>query len=97
MAPSIIPFSFGSSPIFAGQATQVTCLVSVGDPPLDITWSFNGHKDVAVLGISTTKTGKANMLLIDSTGSHHQGNYTCTAKNPAAVVSYSALLYVHGC
>ena len=66
VAPSIIPFSFGSS-IFGGQAIQITCLVRMSGPPLDLTWSYNGLRDVDVslLGISTTERRKANMLLID--------------------------------
>lgn len=96
LPPRIIPFSFGDSPIFAGQATQVTCLVSEGDLPLDITWSVEGFDDLSRLGISTIKGGKASMLLIDATSYKHRGNYTCTAKNPAGNVNYSTNLEIHG-
>ncbi|RZF32483.1 hypothetical protein LSTR_LSTR016773 [Laodelphax striatellus] len=95
--PRIIPFDFGESPIFAGEAAQVTCLVSQGDPPLDISWSFHGLGDLSQLGLSTNKVGKkASMLLIESASSHHRGNYTCSVRNPAGSVNYSTSLEIHG-
>lgn len=97
VAPRIIPFTFGESPIFAGEAAQVTCLVSAGDPPLDITWSFHSQSAMSQLGISTTKAGnKASVLLIESAGYQHRGIYTCTAKNPVGVANYSTILEIHG-
>lgn len=95
--PRIIPFSFGDSPIFAGEAAQVTCLVSAGDPPLDISWSFHSKTEMAQLGISTMKNGwKASMLLIEATGYQHRGVYTCIAKNPAGVANFSTTLEING-
>lgn len=91
-----MPFSF-ESPIFAGQAAQVTCLVSEGDLPLDISWSFEGKETMPQLGISITKVGrKASMLLIETAGYEHRGNFTCVAKNPAGSVNFTADLNVHG-
>lgn len=57
---------------------------------------MEGHDDMTRLGISTMKGGKASMLLIDSVGAQHRGNYTCTAKNPAGVISYTSSLDIHG-
>lgn len=92
--PRIIPFTFGESPIFAGEAAQVTCLVSAGDPPLDISWHFEGISDI---GITVTKVGrKASTLLIESAGIQHRGNYTCIAKNTAGFVNYTTPLNIHG-
>lgn len=97
VVPRIIPFSFGESPIFAGQTTQVTCTVSEGDPPLELSWTFHGPQDMDRLGISTTKFGKkTSLLLIDYASSHHRGLYTCTAKNPAGSTNYSTSLNIHG-
>lgn len=97
MGPKILPFSFGETPLFAGQSAQLQCFVSSGDPPLDITWSFHGRSDISHLGITTLKINKkTSVLSIESANSQHQGVYTCTAKNPAGVVNYSATLEVHG-
>lgn len=94
--PRIIPFHF-DVPIFAGQATQVTCLVAEGDAPLDIMWSFQGTELSSQMGISTTKVGrKASLLLIDPATSGHRGNYTCTVRNPAGSVNFTASLDIHG-
>ncbi|KAJ8895525.1 hypothetical protein PR048_000861 [Dryococelus australis] len=93
--PRIVPFHF-DSPIFAGQATQVTCLVSEGDFPLDITWSFQGTELSSQMGISTNKIGKkASLLLIDPATSGHKGNYTCTVRNPAGTINFTASLHIH--
>lgn len=95
--PRILPFSFGESPIFAGQSAQVQCFVTSGDPPLDITWSFHGHADISHLGITTSRINKkSSVLSIEAAGSQHQGVYTCTAKNPGGADSYSATLEIHG-
>ncbi|XP_018577220.1 Down syndrome cell adhesion molecule-like protein Dscam2 isoform X8 [Anoplophora glabripennis] len=94
--PRIVPFSFGDTAIYSGQTTQVTCLVSEGDTPLVLTWSFEGNFIDSQNGFSTTKIGqKASLLLIDSATEEQAGNYTCTAKNRAGSVSYTAELNVH--
>ncbi len=98
--PRIKPFYF-EEPIFAGQAAQATCLVSEGDLPLNISWSFEGHsnKPLSELGISTNMFGqKANVLLIESTGAQHRGNYTCSVYsiNSSTVTWYSTELNIHG-
>lgn len=73
-------------------------MVSQGDPPLDISWSFHGQAgDMSKLGISTNKVGKkASMLLIESANSLHRGNYTCTVRNPVGIVNFSTSLEIHG-
>lgn len=95
--PKILPFTFGESPMFAGQAAQVTCLVYEGDFPLDISWGFSRGDNFEELGIFVNKLGKkGSTLLIESISSQHQGNYTCFVKNQAGVVEYSAFLEIHG-
>lgn len=80
-----------------GEAAQVTCLVSTGDQPLDISWSFEGKKVSGIPGISTTQAGrKASLLLIDPVAAEHRGNYTCTVRNPAGVANFTAALYING-
>ncbi|KAJ8967482.1 hypothetical protein NQ314_002796 [Rhamnusium bicolor] len=94
--PHIVPFSFGDSAVYSGQTTQVTCLVSEGDVPLELTWSFEGNYVDSQNGVSTTKVGKkASLLLIDSVTEGQAGNYTCTAKNRAGSVLYTASLNVY--
>lgn len=98
--PRIVPFCF-EEPIFAGQAAQVTCLVSEGDSPLNISWSFSGSllKSLAELGISTSMIGqKANVLLIETASAQHRGNYTCSVISlPSSTVTrYTAELNING-
>lgn len=99
--PRIVPFSF-EEPIFAGQAAQVTCLVSEGDLPLNITWTYKGlsNRSMSEMGISTSGFGqKTSMLLIESTDASHRGNYTCIAQslsNLKLSSQYTAELNIHG-
>ncbi|XP_068899415.1 cell adhesion molecule Dscam1 isoform X11 [Tenebrio molitor] len=94
--PRIAPFSFGDSPVHSGQTAQVTCLVSEGDLPLNITWSFQGGVIDLHSGVVTTNIGKkASSLLIDSVSEVQSGNYTCTAQNRAGSSDYTASLDVY--
>lgn len=94
--PRIVPFSF-ETPLFAGQATQVTCLVSEGDQPLNIQWYFNGQPLKANFGVTPTNIGqRASLLLIDPAGWLHSGAYACVARNNAGLSNYTASLEVHG-
>lgn len=94
--PRIVPFEF-KKPIFAGQSAQVTCLVSEGDTPMDISWSFESSVPFTEIGISTHKFGyQGSVLLIAETNASHQGRYTCSVKNNAGTANFSTLLDVHG-
>ncbi|KAG8212797.1 hypothetical protein J437_LFUL019768, partial [Ladona fulva] len=94
--PSIAPLSFGNDVINAGQMVQQTCFVSVGDEPLDISWSINGKEATSLRGVNVVKLGsRTSILMINSVNFHHMGNYTCTAKNPAGTVSVSASLNIN--
>lgn len=100
VSPRIKPFSF-EEPIFAGQTAQVTCLVSEGDLPLNITWYVNGHSLTSLtdLGISTSMFGqKTSVLLIDSVGAQHRGNYTCTVYSipSATMAQFTTELNIRG-
>lgn len=75
----------------------MTCLVSEGDAPFNISWSFEGGDVDAHGGVTTTKIGeRASLLLIDSVSEAQVGNYTCTADNVAGSVRFSAVLSVNG-
>lgn len=95
--PKIKPFTFGDTPVFAGQSAQVACSVSEGDSPLELSWTFDGSQDVFGLGVSVLNIGmKTSLLSIDNTDSVHRGNYTCRVTNRAGQASYTAGLNVHG-
>lgn len=95
--PHIVPFNFGDTPVFSGQAAQVTCLVSEGDLPLEITWHFESDTLAELDGISITQIGKrGSLLLIEPVTDAQSGNFTCVARNKAGVVDYTASLSVYG-
>lgn len=77
--PNIVPFAFGSDTIEAGEMAQLQCIVSLGDAPIQITWSFHG-KDSSTTkqtGVSTMKLGgRSSVLIIDSVSSLNVGTYT---------------------
>lgn len=98
VSPQIAPISFGEEPVNAGDLVSVQCVVTKGDFPLEITWTFDGrpirpyHSDVIV-----TDSGKrVKQLTIDSVAARHAGEYTCVASNAAGSVSHSATLDVNG-
>lgn len=94
--PKIVPFNF-DDPIFSGEAAQVTCMVSAGDQPLDISWEFDGASISSISGVSTTKVGrKATLLMIDPINASHRGNYTCTVRNPAGMANFTTSLNING-
>ncbi|XP_025834475.1 Down syndrome cell adhesion molecule-like protein Dscam2 isoform X37 [Agrilus planipennis] len=97
--PRIVPFDFGDTPVFVGQTAQVTCLISSGDLPLNISWMLNGRpleNDEKDLKITITQIGrKGSLLYIDAVGEKQGGNYTCSAKNKAGQVQYTASLFVY--
>lgn len=77
---------------------SVQCVVTKGDSPLEITWTFDGrpiqsyHSDVIV-----SDSGKrVKQLTIESVAARHAGEYTCVASNAAGSVSHSATLDVNG-
>ena len=82
----------------AGSATQVTCLASEGDLPMDVQWHFKGSNVSSLrLGMSTTRVGsRTNLLVIDAVSPENGGLYTCRASNMAGFTDYSAELLVQG-
>ena len=99
--PRIVPFKF-EEPIFAGQSAQVTCLVSEGDLPLNITWTYEGSssRSISEMNISISSFGqKTSMLYIEFLDESHRGNYTCIAQslsNLRLYSHYSAELNIRG-
>ena len=98
--PEIGPFSFSKDVMNEGDFAQISCIVTSGDQPLTISWSFHGdgtESDSPDNGITTTNLGtRMSMLVIEQVKHTHQGYYTCQAKNNAGVSSYSTRLKVNG-
>lgn len=96
VAPHIMPFEIEDA-VFAGESVQMTCHISKGDKPIDISWNFHGREMSSHLGITTTKMGdQTSFLSISSVMGSHSGNYTCIAKNDAGSSRYTAALHVKG-
>lgn len=99
--PRIVPFNF-DEPIYSGQSAQITCLVSEGDAPMNITWWFRKSDKSELVplitnGISVNKMGsKLSMLFIESTSSFFAGIYACVVENRAGSSKYTSTLNVHG-
>ena len=84
-----------------GDFAQISCVITSGDQPVTLAWSFHGEGDSGKTlsddGIAITNIGKRmSMLVIDQVRSSHQGNYTCRATNPAGTRSHTAQLNVNG-
>lgn len=96
MAPVIGPFGFGDTEYTLGMSAQINCIIVEGDLPIEISWTFHGPSS-AMSGIETMKIGsRSSVLNIDSVAADHAGNYTCIARNLAAVRNFTATLSVYG-
>lgn len=100
MVPKILPFNFGDEAYTSGMSAQLQCIVTEGDPPLEIRWTTAGdatNVGSASDGIVVTRIGsRSSIVQIDSVEAVHAGNYTCTASNSAGRTSYTAQLTVVG-
>lgn len=68
-----------------------------GDTPVKLFWSFNGEKLLASEQVHFYRVGKKGSLLdIDPVTEEQTGNYSCTAKNKAGSVEFTARLSVNG-
>ena len=75
----------------------MSCIVTEGDEPLTIGWTFHGHTLSEDLGIITTALGtRGSSLMIPSVGHKHRGDYTCKAANTAGTRTQSVELRVNG-
>nr|XP_033326678.1 Down syndrome cell adhesion molecule-like protein Dscam2 isoform X45 [Megalopta genalis] len=97
VSPQIAPISFGDETVNAGDLVSVQCVVTKGDSPLEITWTFDSQPirpdrmDVVV-----SSSGKrVKQLTIESVAARHAGEYTCVASNAAGSTSHSAKLDVN--
>ena len=89
--------SFGTDVLNEGAFGQLSCVVTEGDLPLSISWTFHGAELSSDLGILTTPIGgRGSMLVISHVGHRHSGSYTCLATNIAGTDTQTAQLYVNG-
>lgn len=76
---------------------SVTCTISKGDMPVNITWTLNNVSVAQTHGITVMQTNKRiSQLSIDSVQAEHSGEYICHAENVAGLSTYSAVLHVNG-
>lgn len=97
--PVIVPFYFGEVPSNPGDTAVVNCVVTKGDVPLNISWTFSSEtvdssqqRDIITAPIGP----RASILTINSVSANHQGNYTCIVQNAAGRAEYVATLVVNG-
>ena len=94
--PRMLSLSFGNAVLNEGSFAQLSCVVTEGDEPLILSWSFHGHNLTSDLGITTTELGsRTSILMIPSVAHKHVGNYTCKAINKAGCTSSTAELKVN--
>ena len=95
--PELIPLTFGKDVVDEGNFAQLSCIATVGDEPLSISWTFHGEDIRSDLGMMISPVGRrGSMLIISSVGHRHSGLYTCTASNQAGSQARTALLKVNG-
>ena len=64
VTPVILPLRFGQEIMNEGGFAQVSCIVSEGDEPLSINWSFHGHALSDSLGIMSTRLATRGRYLM---------------------------------
>ena len=95
--PILTPMSFGKDIVNEGDFGQLTCTVLRGDPPFSFQWSLHGDVVHTEPGLSTSQIGgRISMLMINSIGHRHSGQYTCAVSNLAGSASVSTKLKVNG-
>lgn len=81
---------------------MVQCSATKGDSPLSLRWSFQSKplassSDGPISGLTINNLGeRISVLSIQSVAAVHNGDYTCTAENPAGIANYTATLTVNG-
>lgn len=97
--PKIEPFSFSKN-LEEGMRAVAVCIVSLGDAPLQLNWKKNlptGGLSDDLQGAQVESINSFTSSLTFQSLSREQGsNYTCIARNAAAVSEYTAELVVNG-
>lgn len=72
-------------------------MISGGDLPITVMWTFNRAPIEQYAGILTEKRGKRiHTLMIEAVKAKHAGIYSCIAENAAGIVEHSSQLIVNG-
>ena len=95
VVPIVFPFEFGDEAYDTGSTVSVSCIVTKGDAPIDISWMFNGRRLSSNDGVLINPSGnKISILSIESVLSKQAGNYTCSARNQAGTAEHTSQLRV---
>ena len=92
-----MPFQFDAI-MKEDSYAQIMCVVTEGDPPFTMAWSFHGHNLTSNdLHIRTSNIGdRTSLLMISHVSYKHMGNYTCKVNNKAGSSRHTAALKVNG-
>lgn len=81
----------------------MSCIVTKGDQPLTLFWTFTDAETNFERNLSTNDgvviskpNAKLSVLSLEAVKSRHRGVYGCKASNRAGVAQYSALLAING-
>ena len=95
-APTITPFSFPRN-LREGMRAGITCFITDGDLPITIQWLKDGEPIASHMDVTTNTLNEfTSTLAINSIKPRNNGNYTCVARNTAALTNYTAQLLVNG-
>uniref|UniRef100_T1IV65 Ig-like domain-containing protein n=1 Tax=Strigamia maritima TaxID=126957 RepID=T1IV65_STRMM len=93
--PKVVPFSFQDEPLSEGTLVRVSCVVSRGDLPINITWLKDDRIIPSELPVSIREFDEySSVLSIDPVKFKHAGNYSCIALNHAGISSHTAQLAI---
>lgn len=94
--PKIANFSF-DGPKEPGELAQISCLVTQGDLPVSMQWTFQGNETLNnQRGVQISKVGKKSSILTIEAEYSMNGIYSCRATNLAGTATHSAELVVMG-
>lgn len=94
VAPTIMPFSFGSN-LQEGMRASVTCTITTGDVPIDIQWLKNGQPLILTSDIHLEKVDDfISTLIFKPLRQDHSGIYSCVASNEASTNNHTIHLSV---
>ncbi|XP_022240089.1 Down syndrome cell adhesion molecule-like protein Dscam2 isoform X2 [Limulus polyphemus] len=93
--PNIEPFTIPTG-LEDGSRSRILCSVTKGDTPIRISWLKNGKAIPPHLGIIESAIDEfSTFLTFPQLQLKHGGNYTCVAKNIAALTNYTARMVIY--